>query len=560
MEREVEAGERVAVGRALGRRGIARATLTILVITAVSKLFGFAREAAIGAAFGASRVVDAYLVATNIPILFFAAVNAAATSVIIPNYARVREREGEEEALRYANAALILISVGLIAVTAASELLAPWLVGWMAPGFGPQERALTAGLTRILLPALLFQSLAGWAAGILESNQHFAAPAAIGIPYDILIVLGALVGGIPVAARWGPEAGVAFLAAGTLLGSASQLLIQLPFLRRHGWRFRWVWAPGMPAIVESGRMLVPVLISSGANAVNLFVDRLLASWLAAGSIAALNYGNRLYGVPAGLLVTPLVTVLYPTFSAQTAAEEMDAFRNGVRRGLGLMAAVTVPAVAGMVLLRYEIVRAVYERGAFDARATGMTAVAFALYGLSLPGGGWSLLLTRAFWSLRDSLTPMWVGVATVAINVGLNLVLVRIIGLAGLALSTSVATTAGGFLLLLLLRRRTGPLGGRSLAVEVGKSLLASAAMAMALAGLQRLQPAARLAHLLGRNPAAPGSLVDLLAVALVIVAGIAVYGAAAALLRMEVAAFVTETVGGRIGRRTGSAPAEGRP
>ncbi|MDI3298019.1 MAG: murein biosynthesis integral membrane protein MurJ [Bacillota bacterium] len=556
---EERAGGR-AVGRALSQRGMARATLTILVITVVSKLFGFAREAAIGAVFGATRVVDAYLVASNIPILFFAAVNAAATSVIIPNYAHVRESEGERAALRYANAALALMTAGLLAVTLLSELLTPWLVGLMAPGFGPAERALTVRLSRILLPALLFQSLAGWAAGILESNQHFAAPSAIGIPYDVLIVLGALVGGIPVAARWGAEAGVLFLAGGTLLGSLSQVLIQLPVLRRYGWRLQWAWEPRHPAIVASGRMLVPVLVNSAAGAVNLFVDRLLASGLAAGSIAALNYGNRLYGVPAGLLVMPLVTVLYPTFSAQTAAEELDAFRNGVRRGLGLIGAVALPAMVGMVLLRADIVRVVYERGAFDARASAMTAVAFAFYGLSLLGGGWSLLLSRAFWSLRDSLTPMWVGVTTVVVNVGLNLALVRVMGLGGLALSTSLASTAGGLLLLLLLRRRVGAIGGRSLAVELGKTLLASAVMAVAVEGLERLGPAAHLALLLGRSPAAPGFLVDATALVAVVVLGVAAYAAAAALLRMEAAGFFAELTSRRLGRRAASAQAEGRP
>ncbi|MCL6522425.1 MAG: murein biosynthesis integral membrane protein MurJ [Firmicutes bacterium] len=557
--RAEEAGGQVT-GRMLSQRGMARATLTILVITVVSKLFGFAREAAIGAVFGASRLVDAYLVASNIPILLFGAVNAAATSVVIPNYARVRENEGERAALRYANAVLVLMGSGLVAITLASELFIPWLVALMAPGFPPAERALTVRLSRLLLPALVFQSLAGWAAGILESHQHFAAPSAIGIPYDILIVLGALVGGIPVAARWGPEAGVAFLAAGTLLGSLAQLLLQLPVLRRFGWRPEWVWQPRHPAIVASGRMLLPVLVNSAASTVNLFVDRLLASGLAAGSIAALNYGNRLYGVPSGLLVMPLVTVLYPAFSAQAAAEELEAFRGALRRGLGLIGAVALPSMVGMLLLRGEVVRVVYERGAFDGRAAAMTAVAFAFYTLSLLGGGWSLLLARAFWSLHDSLTPMWVGLSTVLLNVTLNLALVRVMGLGGLALSTSLATTAGGLLLLYLLRRRIGPIGGRSLALELGKALLASGLMAAALEALRRLGPAAHLALLLGRKPASPGFLVDAAALGLLAGAALAVYALASAALRTEAASFFIQLGGRRLGRRGRAAQAGAEP
>lgn len=417
-------------------RQVAGAAAVVVVITVVSKVLGFAREAALAAVFGASAALDAYLVAMIIPSLLFGVVGATITTVGIPVFAaHIHDpaRRGELPGLLWSTFHGMLLFLGLTVL--AVWPMAPWLVAVLAPGFEGEQARLAVFLVRVLLPAVVFMGLAGWAQGVLNAHQRFTAPAAMGIPYNVIIIAAALLAG----GRWG----IAAVAAATLAAIAAQFLIQLPTFRRLGLAYRPFFDPRHPGLVRMLLLAGPVLVGVGANQFNVIVDRMLASGLAEGSISALNFAQKALNLPVGLFALPLVTVLYPSLSRQNVEGDAAAFRETVARGLSVLGFLMLPMTVGLIVLRADFVRFLFQRGAFDAADAAMTGTAVLFYGLGLPFIVWRDYLNRAFYAAQDTATPTWTGVAAVAINVGLNLALVRVMGLGGLALATSAAALAG---------------------------------------------------------------------------------------------------------------------
>ncbi|NHM28263.1 murein biosynthesis integral membrane protein MurJ [Desulfofundulus sp. TPOSR] len=451
---------------------IARATALVMGATILSKIMGFGREAVLAAAFGASAATDAYLVAMIIPALLFGLVGTTITTVGIPFFSEYIHRPDKRSELP------VLIWTSFHAVTGALLIIAllglpaaPWLVRILAPGFTPEQAALTTQLVRVLLPMVVIMGMVGWAQGVLNAHQHFAAPAFMGIPYNIIMI-----GGILLAGAYGGIAGVAWA---TVLATVSQFLIQVPALYRRRISYRPVFNWRHPALKKMLWLAGPVLIGVGANQLNVIVDRMLASGLAEGSISALNYAQRVLNLPQGLFAIPLITVLYPTLTERTALEDSTGFLAGLSRGLRVLAFVLIPLTVGTMILREDLVQFIFQRGAFDAKDAGMTAVALLFYTPGLLFLMWREFLNRAFYALQDTWTPMGTGLVAVAVNIALNLILVRYTGLAGLALATSAAAGVGCMLLFWLLRRRLGHIGGTALVRETGRILAASLLMGL---------------------------------------------------------------------------------
>lgn len=465
----------------MSRWDAAKAAGVILAATIVSKILGFGREAALAAGFGASAAMDAYLVAQVVPMMLLGLVGSALTTAAIPVFTAygAEEKKGELPRVIWSTFHVVLLALSLL--TVGGVLASPFLVRLVAPGFSPAQSELAAQLSRLIMPTMVVLGLSGWATAVLQARKSFLAPAVVGIPSNICLIGFALW-----AARHG---GIRALAWLTLVATSTQFLVQVPALLRHGLRYQPALDLTHPAVQRIGMLMAPVILGVAVGQINTVVDRILASGLPEGSIAALNYANRAAMLPIGFLVTPILTVFYPSLAARWSAGEQDRFRELVVEGLNICLLLLVPVTAGLALLRVDVVRFIFERGAFDARATEATAVATLFYGLGLLPIAWRDHLSRAFYALQDTKTPMLTGFASVGANIILNLLLVRPLAHAGLALATSLANTLGCVLLLYILRRRLGGLGGRALARSTVGVLAASAAMAAVVAFLQRLFP-----------------------------------------------------------------------
>jgi putative peptidoglycan lipid II flippase len=457
---KVSSTDRQVVG-ALGSIGAA---------TLASRVLGFLRDMIVALAFGAGPVTDAFFVAFRIPnILRRLLAEGALSTAVIPvftDYAVTRPREELVRMLRAVLAAALLV---LIATTVAGVVAAPWIVAFIAPGFGadPGQHDLAVRLTQIMFPYLILVGLAAFVMGVLNSQGRFFA-AALG---PAVLNVGMIVAVLALAAHLEPP--ILALALGVLIGGVGQLLVQLPTLRTVGLLVTPSGELGHPALGRVARLLLPAVFGLAAVQVMVFVNTMLASLLPAGSISFLYYADRVMEFPLGIFGIALASASLPAMSRQAAAGDTQGVAGTVNFALRLATYVSVPATVGLVVLSVPITRVLFERGRFGGADTEATAIALVWYALGLVAFAGSRITAQAFYAVTEPATAVKLGVLSIVANLVAAVALMGPMGHAGLAAASSFGAYVNLASLLWAARRRFGPLGGRALARSSGRTVLA---------------------------------------------------------------------------------------
>lgn len=466
---------RPLAGASGAARQIARAALLVTALFMFSRLAGLAREMIISARFGTSAQLDAYQAAFRVPDLLFQLIAGGALgSAFIPVFTGCLTRRDLTGAWRLFSAVTNLVLILLTTLAAVMAFFAPWLVQTvLAPGFSAPQQALTAELIRWMLISTVIFGVSGIMMGVLNSFQHFLLPALAPVLYNLSIIAGA----------WflAPRFGVFGLALGVIVGSALHLDMQLLGLWWYGAKYKATLGLRDPKVREVARLMGPRVIGLAAVQVNFWVNTLLASSLATGSLAALNYAWLLMLLPQGIVAQGVATAAFPTFAALRAQGRWGELRRTITGTLRGVLFLAIPAAAGLLAWGAPLVRLLLERGEFKPQSTQMTVAALTFYSLGLIGHSAVEILARAFYSLHDTRTPVIVGISTMALNVVLSLVLRGPMAHGGLALANTLAITLEMGLLLVLLSKGIGGLDWRGLWETVFKTGVASVAMAAAL-------------------------------------------------------------------------------
>jgi putative peptidoglycan lipid II flippase len=462
--------------------GLARATLIVMTAFVASRVLGLIREMLIGRMFGGSAELDAYLAAFRIPDLLFNLVaGGAVASAFIPVFSGMLAGQ-DEDAWRLASAVFNAVSVGLAALAALAWIGAPQLVSSIvAPGFDPQHQALTAVLMRRMLAATVILGASGVVMGAHHSQRHFLSPALAPLAYNLAIIGAAML--------LAPHQGVHGLATGVVAGAVLHLAVQMPWLTRYGGRWYPQLGLSWEPVRQVGGLMLPRVVGLGAVQVHFIVNTMLASRLAQGSITALNFAWLLALLPQGVFGLALATAVFPTFARQAALDQRSELRRTLTHALGFALYMSLPAAVGLVMLRQPLIQVLFQRGAFDARTTAMTAYALQFFALGLIAHIGLEIVTRAFYALKDTRTPVAIGVAAMGLNVALSAALssTRLVH-GGLALANAIATTVECGVLAWLLRQRLGGIGGAFLAARSMRIGAATLVMAVSLqAALPRL-------------------------------------------------------------------------
>jgi putative peptidoglycan lipid II flippase len=512
-----------------------------------SRLLGLAREQTFAALFGGGAAMDAFTAAFRIPNLLrdlFA--EGALSTAFVTTFSKTIARSGDAAAWTLANKVATMTAAVLGVICIAGMVFAGALVGALAPGFDPQKAALTAELTRIMFPFILLVSLAALVMGMLNAKNVFGVPAMASSFFNIGSIVCGVALGFWIDPHFGPRALIG-LAIGTLCGGALQLAVQLPSLRRLGYRyhpdFRWRDA-GVAAILA---LMGPSVIAASTTQFNVLVNSMFASTLGDGAIFWLAIAFRLMQLPLGLFGVALGTVTLPLLSRLVVGGQMDAFRSELSRAMRLAFLLTVPSTLGLMVLAEPIISVLYQHGKFNAFQAAQAAGALRFYAIGLAGYAALKVLVNAFYALERRKTPMMVSFLAVGLNLLLNWIFTFRLGwgVRGLAFSTGCVATFNFLVLYGLMHRQLGSLESRRMLLMLGKVAIAAAALVAVCAASS---------HWLLADWATQGFWSKLSALLGTVVAGALVFGACGAALHIEEIDTLREAVRRRLsrGRRGG--------
>jgi putative peptidoglycan lipid II flippase len=377
--------------------------------------------------------------------------------------------------------------VGLVSAALALlvGLFAPYLVpALLVPGDPPEIQALTVSLTQIMLVTTVVFSISGMAMGILNAHQSFLLPALAPSMYNIGLIVGALV-----LARTGGQPNIYGLAWGAILGSCLHLSVQIPSVFRLA-RVRFLPSWRVPGVREVFLLMGPRMLGLAVVQINFAVNVAFSSTMVAGSLTALNTAWFLLFFVLGVIGRSIGAAVFPSLSALAAEANMDGFKNRLSSAMRGVLFLSFPATVGLLLLGRPVISVLFERGEWTAESTAGTAWALSFFAIGIAGHSLLEVLSRAFYALSDTRTPVGVGIVSMLSNIILSLIFIRLIGdpnslsrgaFAGLALSNSLTTIGEALSLWWLLRRRIGNVNDGRVLDAAWRGLASAAGMGLAL-------------------------------------------------------------------------------
>jgi putative peptidoglycan lipid II flippase len=454
---------------------MAKSAVIIGIAFMASRLLGLLREIILANRFGTSSDYDAYVSAFRIPdLLFLVIMSGSFGAAFIPVFGGFLAKGEKDKADRLASSvitwtALTTVVLGLVTFVFAGPLMR-YVV---APDLPPEAMDLAIKTMRMLLLSPLLLGMGIAAKGILESHLKFTLPALAPVVYNLAIVLAALF--------LAPTYGIEGVTVGVLIGALLHVGIQIPGVVRTGLKFRPTLSRNVAGLAEVGVLLLPRVIGQAAFQINFVAVNHFASQTGEGSVSALNYAWQMLMLPNGVLALSISTVVFPTMAAQFELGDIDAFRNTLQRGLRPLLFLMVPASIGLFEFRTSLFQTIFQSGNFDANSTILSSEPLAFLALGLIWYGLVEVLSRTFYAMKDTVTPVAAGILIIVLNIILSKALLSSMGHVGLALSLSVSTGVEAFILVVILRRRIGGFG-TEFGVWLSKIILATAVMALVAA------------------------------------------------------------------------------
>ncbi len=446
-------------GKLAAESGLLRSTSVVSAMTLVSRVSGLIRDIVLARFFGASLVMDAFVVANRIPNMlrrFFA--EGAFSQGFVPVIARYREQHSDREAREFVDAMAGTFGLVLFGITLLGVILAPLLVIIVAPGLVNSDGGfdLATLMVRFTFPYLLFVSLVAFAGGVLNTYGHFAAAAFTPVLLNLTLIAAAI-WLAPMLAEPGMALAYAVFFAGLI-----QLLFQVPFLAKIGFVPRPKICFGHEGVRRAFRLMLPAIFGSSVAQINVLVGGIIASMLGSGKISLLYFSDRLMEFPLGLFSIALATVILPHLSRQHANQSAKHFAATVDWSMKLVCLIVIPAAVGLIILAEPLVATMFYGGEFDSEDVELTAISLQAFSLGLIGFSFVKILAPAYFAREDTKTPVKFGLIALGVNVLLSVALaywLAAIGYrathAGLALAISIASLVNALLLYRGLRRES---------------------------------------------------------------------------------------------------------
>lgn len=447
-----------------------RTVLLLIIIAFISKFIGFGREMVLSYFYGASSTSDAYIIALTIPTVIFAFIGKAISTSYIPMYNSIHKNFGTNQANLFTNNLLNVLSIISILIMSIGVIYTEPIVKVFASGFEGTTLTLAVKFTRISMMGIVFTAMIHIFKAYLNIKGNYIIPALIGLPMNIIIILSILISA---------QKSTMVLAYGILISVIAQLILLLPYIKIKGFNYKFFTKLSDRHIQKMLYLSIPIIIGVAVNDINKIVDKTIASGLSEGAISALNYAGQINGFVQGIVVTSIATVMYPLISKMAVQDNITGLKKTLAEAISWVNILIVPATIGSMILAQPLVEFLFGRGAFDERAVIMTKNSLFFYSIGMLGIGLREILSRPFFALQDTRTPMINASIGMVVNIILNLILSHYLGISGIALATSIAAIFTMVLMFISLRKRIGTFGIKSIIITFLKVLLASIIMAI---------------------------------------------------------------------------------
>jgi putative peptidoglycan lipid II flippase len=439
--------KKIRNSRILRWQSVSEAALMLTIITFLSKIIGYLRTVLVAYYFGATAQVDAFVVAMLIPSMILGIISGGLQTVIIPVYTEEKHKNLIKAKI-FVNQIFFINLVILAAISVLMFLFPTVFVKIVAYGFKGQRLSLAAHFMRYLVIFGLLNVFVGLFVGILQAEKQFLFPAITMLIANTLIPLSLFI--------FAPKIGINSWTIGEISFGVFGFSVMFLFLFYkkqffHGFQiFRINWQKMWQFFI----LLLPIILTAGVGTLYQIVDKTVASSLPAGSVAALNFAQLIYKVPLGLLITPLVVSVYPSFSNFAAKKDKTGYSKMFQNTFFVLTFLIIPILFIFIVYAQPIVRLLYQHGAFTTTSTSLTAFAVSMYSIGLFTISANALFQKVFFSFKDTKTPLYITTAVVIFNAIGDVFLSKIWGVGGIGLATALATILAFFLYAFMIRKR----------------------------------------------------------------------------------------------------------
>lgn len=439
---------------------------SIMIISMISKIFGFGRELALSYYFGASFVTDAYLISTSIPLVIFSLVGVGINSAFIPIFTSISENESKERAFTFTSRLLLSLFIMCTFSYFIILVFTPQIVKIFASGFSGDILKLTVKYTRISALIIYFVIVTNLFTALLQVNNKFYIASIIGIPFNITYMIGIYIAYLK---------GNVYLPIVTVIAYLIQLLMLFYPVNKLGYKFKYNLGIKDKYLKQMIIIAFPAIIGSSLEQINYLVDKTVASRIGIeGGITLLNYSSKLNLAISGILISSLIVVFFPKISKLVAKDDRTTLKNEILNSINFTIIVSVPISILILILRYEIISFLFKRGNFNESNTIITAKCLLYYSIAFTFIGLREISNRVFYALKNTKTPVINAIIGVSLNIFLNLILSKYLGLPGIALATAISIIFTVILLFFTLYKKYKVLYVKDITITFIKVVLAS--------------------------------------------------------------------------------------
>lgn len=465
-----------------------KTALFLMILTMFVKVLGFMREIVLSYYYGAAAISDAYLISVTIPGVIFTFIGVGIATSYIPIISGIVQEKGLKSANFFTSDVINVVMILCTIIVGIVIIFTLPIVKLFAAGFEGGTLNIAVNFTRMSVLGIYFSGIVYIFTSYLQFSGKFMIPALIGVPLNIIVIMSIF---------FSHYGNVKILPIGNIIAVAFQFLFLLPFVLKQGFKYTPTFDLKDENLNKMIKLSLPVIIGVSINQINVLVDRSIASSIVVGGISALTYANRLNLFIQGIFVTSIATAMYPMISKMAAEKNITGLKKSITESIGAINLFVIPTTVGAMIFARPVVELLFGRGAFGTDAILMTSDALFFYSIGMIGFGLREVLSRAFYSLQDTRTPTINAAIAVTMNIALNLILSRFIGIGGLALATSISGIFCTLLLFISLRKKIGAFGMKQLSISFIKVTIASLIMGV----IARLTFVTSLSYL-GKNTA----------------------------------------------------------